>query len=199
MFDEQGFPVSTANNDARACLIAPGEDARFVVVPADWISLHAVGEDRDNVKVIADATLYAREFHKLGEIAVPAKQHGVAQLQQKVKSSLIDGNVTLGIHRAAPSDDDSVDVNVIVVLRSRCEFILPQAELKTRMLDSEGAQEGDVSSMAVDIPAGGVVFLKDCISVHKSMLAGAKLAFELLLFHPVGIVKCEATSTPNDD
>ena len=197
LHDEAGVMVGGNNSGEEDCLIEPGEDA--VISPyAGDVSVHFVGDERDNVKVRVNATLYAREFHRMGEIDAPAKDNQVIRHAKSVKSALIDGELVIMLLRTPADESGDVTTKIRLGLRNLCDKVLPDVLLRCRLLDRDGS-EAESSQDTVTVRANGTAFFDTYLSVKKSKLKGAKMAFDLTLFHPVHVANCDAVSTPEED
>lgn len=197
LLDENGAPVACGSNNQEDCMIEPGEDA-VIMASVGRVSSHIVGEERDNVRVRANATLYAREFHRLGEIDAPTKDNVAVFLTKSIKSALVDGNIVLTIFRPAADDSGDVSLQIRMQVQSCCDTALQDVTLKYRLLDRDGS-EAESSYGSLNLRARGCAIFDEYISVKKSKLKGATLAFDLLLFYPIHVANCESMSAPQGD
>lgn len=195
--DKDGYAVACNIENEESCNLEPGGDLTL----GPWITLQKgfCGKTRDNLKLTMSATMYAREFTKLGEIEVPAKDLTVALVEKKVSSSVIDGTVKVGVQRKKEDDSGQVQVSCMVMVRNKSDLHLQKVQLKSELLDSEDAvvesNESDVTIAAhcVSCIDGGFSWLK------KSQLKGAKVRMGLFVFRPVYAGECTAVSTPEDE
>jgi hypothetical protein len=198
LLDEKGaLVVSDSDSEAKCTVDRGGIETISVLGPAG-ISSHVVGSDRDNVKVRVNATLCAREFHRLGEISIPAKDHETARLTKSVKSKLIEGKLVAAVFRPPVDEEGDVSVWVRLAVQSRHETELPNAELKCTLLDRNGS-EVDTSTIYRRVRARGLSAFDSYMVVKKSKLKGATMSLDLLLYHPVHVAYCEAMSAPQED
>jgi hypothetical protein len=197
LLGKSGAPVAGGSNQQEDCMIEPGEHA-VISTGAGRVSAHIVGEDRDNVKLRANATLYAREFHRLGEIDAPAKDNTAACLKKSIKSALVEGKLVLAVLRPAADERGNVSLQIRMQLQSRCDIVLQDVMLKYRLLDRDGS-EAESSYGTLQLRAKGSAIFDEYIAVKKSRLRGATLSFELLLFYPIHVANCEGISAPHED
>lgn len=198
LLDEQGALVVSDSDTEAKCSIDPRETETISVLGPAGISRHVVGSDRDNVKVRVNATLCAREFHRLGEISIPAKDHETARLTKSVKSKLIDGKLVAAVFRPPVDDEGDVSVWVRLAVQSRHDTELPNAELECTLLDRNGSE---VDSMKIyrRIRARGLSAFDSYMVVKKPKLKGATMSLGLHLYYPVHVAHCEAMSSPQED
>lgn len=194
LLDRKGTPIY-AHGWREGCHIEPGESSEVtfgVLHPPEAL----VGKACDDVTLIACATHYAREFHRLGSVDVPSKSDEIVRHSKKVKSSLIEGELSLMVQRGRPDDEGEIPISIRLALRSRSKDLLKEISLETKLIDKDGSDEL-ASGESLDLRAGSIGCLTSTISLKKSQLKGAKLAFELAIRYPVHSSSCEKVSTPD--
>jgi len=196
--DKDGFPLQCSNDSNEDCTIEPGEDFQISPWGSD-IPSQVVGTGRDNVTLTVSATLYAREFFKLGEIDVPATDLTAVKLERQINSSTIEGPIKAMLFRQKTDDEGQTKVDCRIVVRNKSDLHLARIEVKCELLDADEAVVDSNSDQAV-LPARSIVCIESGSSwLKKSQFKGAKLRVSLSVFRPVHTAQCSATSTPSED
>lgn len=195
--DRDGFAVGSRVNDRRDCSMEPGGET--TITP--WLTLeHVISQSEDRgLSLTMSATLYARDFHPLGEVEVPAKDLSCVRLERTIVSKTIDAVLKVNVIRLQPDEEGHIDVKPMVLLRNKTDHYLPRVEMKSELLDSDdGVIEEATDQVTID--ARSATCLEGTFGwLKRGQLRKARLRLGLYVFRPVHWEECSMASSPADE
>lgn len=177
--------------------LGPGEDSILDPGISD-ANVKYCGDARDDVRVRVFATLYCREFSKLGEIEVPAHYKQCTTLRKTVTSSVIDPEIAVVVSRGEPDDNGNIIIETLCGILNRTDKHIGKVLLKTELLDNEGEVIHTDESQSELAPHAVTCIEGSIWGLRKGQLGGARCRCSLSVFVPVHRETCEATSTSGD-
>ena len=194
--DARGFPLQCIET-AEDCRLAPQES--LDVSSGCTLLAPTAGSRRDDVVIRAFATLFARDFVRLGEIEVPSAELGQVPVLKTLQSAVIGPEIRGLAIRTKTDEEGQGRVECRVLVQNRGTWHLERISLKCELLDADDApiEEGEDS---VSVPAGMVA----CVDggtpwVKTAQLRKAKVRLSLSVFRPVRTLDCSGTSVPEGD
>lgn len=192
----QGFPIQYAEG-FDDCRLA--KDEQFEFSSSCTLPSCTAGTRRDDIVARVSATLHAREFFRLGEIAAPGLEFECETVSREIRSEVLEPDLRLTLLRVKNDEEGQARVECRVMLRNRSTVQLERVVLKCELLDADEAPV-DESEDSMSIPAGLTACLEGGTPwVKASRLKNAKIRLSLSVYRPVLVVACEGTSSPGLD
>jgi hypothetical protein len=194
------------NQDGAAMAFAEDEsdvqwesDESFSTQPnTPWLRRELIGAEGGDITCKVAMGLYSREFHKLGEIDVPADHTTVAVLKKTLNSSVIAPDVAVLVGRRKPDGDGDIRVQVRCGITNVSDRRIDMMKMKVDLLDDEDSVIEDQSSeIAVDA-GSSVLFEPDFWGLKKGKLKSTKLRIMLAVFRQVSVLQAEGRATPEE-
>jgi len=195
-FSGSGVAIGSGSNKDTLAL-DPGED--LTIKPGSrYLKVGMAGNERNDIRCVARATLYKREFHRLGEVDLPKNESEPTVLIATTKSSAISADVKIAILRMPPDSDGDVNLEVRCGLYNLGESRLDEVTLKIDVLDEDDSVlRSDETSTDIDPKAWGAIDTT-IWGLSKGVLKSAKARMYLTIYHPVLTINGEGVSSPAD-
>jgi hypothetical protein len=200
VLDADGSPLASGGVLLEECVVDPG-DRYTCSVPINGIPDTLENLDSERLTLTVSATLHARDYLKLGEVAVPHAARGWATLERGVAFGSIESPVRVHVYRCDPDENGESMLRWCGMVRNTAGCSLKCVRIKCDLLGAGGSLiDSAESSRLKHIPAGALGDISgEFWSMRDSRLKDARLRFSLSVFRPVHTVTCSAPSSSDDE
>lgn len=190
--NQEGF-VFAANEDDSEVRIEPDSD-ETISISLSWIkSIYCAGAS-DGVSAKVAATMYSREWLKLGHSPVPKSAKDLVALKPNIKSNHISPDLNVLVTRTKPDDDGDINLEFRCAVSNTSQHPLGKVMLKAELIDEDDSVL-ETTNCEITLEAQQAKLIECSMwNLKSSVLKGAQLKFSMAIFVPVFQEKCEATS-----
>lgn len=196
--NKDGIIISSDRDNYEQEKLLPGEFSSKFDPVTSYVKAGLCGSKRNDVCMRVFATLYSREFHKLGEIKIPHNNNQHAILRATLNSTIIAPEINLLLLRNAPDDDGSIRIDIRCGVVNTTDQYIDKIILKSSILDEEDEVIEDSKAEKKLLPQTAICIEYSFRPIKKSRLRGAYCRFSLSVFTPVQREVCDAISTLDD-
>jgi hypothetical protein len=191
--DKNGFCIGHNANNQEDCDIEPGGDT----TTTPWLTFEQGFSETEegSFNLTVSATLYARVFFKLGEVAVPTSDLSRVTFEREISSTIIEGPLKVSVLRGKPDEDGKIGVKTMVIVRNKSDHELPRVDMKSELLDSDGGLIEE-SSYCTPLDARCATCVEGGFPWLQSWkLRKARIRVGLYVYRPVHQCESSATNT----
>ncbi len=193
LFANQEGLVFASNEDESEVRIEPDSD-ETLGISLSWIkSIYCAGAT-DGVSAKVAATLYSREWLKLGSSPVPKNETDLVALKPKFKSNHISPALKVLVSRTKPDDDGDINLEFRCAVTNASDQPLGKVMLKAELIDEDDSILNTSTGDTDLAPRQAKLIECSMWNLKRSVLKGAQLKFSMAVFVPVLQEECEATS-----
>ncbi len=152
-----------------------------------------------NIKALIEATLYKREFMKVGTIEVPANINTLHMLKKDVS---IGGMVEIrgvSVLRKKDDDDGNIQLAIKAGFRNISDTYIDRVQLNARILDQREAEiESDIRYESM--PSKSAWLCEPSFwGIKPGKVKNGEISLNASVFVPIGTFTSEATATLSKD
>ena len=151
------------------------------------------------MKALVEATMYKREFVKVGSIEVPASKNTLNMLKKDVS---IGGMVEIrgvSVLRKKDNDEGDVQLEIRAGFRNISDTYIDRAQLNTKLMDQRDA-EIDSNIDYESLPSKSSWLCEPSFwGVKPGKIKNAEIVISASIFVPIGTFTGEATATLSKD
>ena len=151
------------------------------------------------MKALVEATMYKREFVKVGSIEVPASKNSLNMLKKDVS---IGGMVEIrgvSVLRKKDNDEGDVQLEIRAGFRNISDTYIDRAQLNTKLMDQRDA-EIDSNISYESLPSKSSWLCEPSFwNIKPGKIKNAEIVLSASIFVPIGTFTGEATATLSKD
>jgi hypothetical protein len=186
LVNSDGVSVGGSHDDEEEVFIDTDETAS-IDIRTPWSTKEVgFGGGLDNIKAIVDAQLYRREFHNLGEFALPADHKTATHVKKGIDIAGLVKIMGATCSRTKPDEDGDMQVEMNIGIRNISDIYFERVVAKFAIFDQEGAEVDRAEDYNCLTPHSGHSLNPSMYGLKKGRLKNCTAKLTIHVYQPVG-------------
>ena len=193
--NENNVTVSGTHSDEDAFIAAKDTGKVNLYMPSAHKDHFKSGKGSD-AKAYVSATMYRREFVKIGFLDIPAKPGELTEIKKTISLGGVAECLGVSCLRKKDTDEGEMDLLIHAGIRNTSDSYIPRAQLSVKAMDQRDAQIDDCVDYEVLPAKSSHTFSPSFWGLKPKKMKNGVLSISASVFLPIESFSLEAEPTP---
>ena len=184
--NSDGVTMGGSDDDEEEVYIDSGESGSFSVRSPWGLSAAAACGNLDGMKAVVDAVLFRREFHNLGEFAIPKDHKESTFVKKGIDIAGLVKIIGATCTRCKADDDGDIRVELSIGIRNISDIYFERVTANFSIFDQEGAEVDRDSNYASLAPHASKILTPSFYSLKAGRLKNCTGKLTIHVHQPIG-------------